>query len=719
MLTICLDESGAFEDNSYTKPLIIGGLVYTGDDFAKEEKRIEQFYKDCCRELNVSYPEALHSTENNYSDNSKLMEKVLTYIKEHDKYYFTAMIAYHKTGDNNGTKDKVISNIADINYGANLYERMATKFIYNNIFYNPDLQKSNNFVNLRLATRSQVLRKKDSSLIQELEKLGYDERVQDDKHIFYLTKSSTFKAALSTKIYENNLDDKIQFDLKVESINYNIDSSTSPFLYLADNVCEIIKNKIKSADNTTNMTKIIKLMKEVVNRDFYCFAFDNIDLIWTNILEKLKQKDLIGVLKGVAEIEFSKSVYQNLYLNYWMPKIKESISNLFDEKLIDTYLAELDYFFSKKESEYEYGLAISKKLLEIVENKKIAKGNYFKYKVNEKIAIAYNHRGAVGKSLDYFLKANSLVECGIPILDVLNLKNRIAVAYENACDFNKALDILTNLLPKLEKIEEALFDVAADMDIDNSASYYICEKGKVLSNIGQVYSFLNNTFKAEEYFLEALETFNSDLNKKITRSYLKHLYIENNEKEKYEKLLFEDYNTSNFDAIKTKILENKDRYELFYYVKSLNLLYSNDVTYEFVKNLVRYIERYMDDLTIIEHPFELIIKHLAELCLKMDMTEMADTLTNKYLNKVTNSEFTINIIIQKSYLDILRLKLNKCANLKEIEKNKKAQKRILAVIKQVIIDEGIESDIFNNFIESTDNSEMFDILDKLLSYMYN
>ena len=197
------------------------------------------------------------------------------------------------------------------------------------------------------------------------------------------------------------------------------------------------------------------------------------------------------------------------------------------------------------------------------------------------------------------------------------------------------------------------------------------------------------------------------------------MYIENNEKEKYEKLLFEDYNTSNFDAIKTKILENKDRYELFYYVKSLNLLYSNDVTYEFVKNLVRYIERYMDDLTIIEHPFELIIKHLAELCLKMDMTEMADTLTNKYLNKVTNSEFTINIIIQKSYLDILRLKLNKCANLKEIEKNKKAQKRILAVIKQVIIDEGIESDIFNNFIESTDNSEMFDILDKLLSYMYN
>ena len=37
--------------------------------------------------------------------------------------------------DNNGTKDKVISNIADINYGANLYERMATKFIYNNIIF--------------------------------------------------------------------------------------------------------------------------------------------------------------------------------------------------------------------------------------------------------------------------------------------------------------------------------------------------------------------------------------------------------------------------------------------------------------------------------------------------------------------------------------------------------------------------------------------------------
>ena len=475
---------------------------------------------------------------------------------------------------------------------------MATKFIYNNIFYNPELIEKNDFVNLRLATRSSgkldINKNNEKKLIVEFEKLGYDKKVvNNNEYTFYLTKAATFKTALSTKIYETNYNKKVQFDLKVESILYNEKSNNSPFLFLADTVCEIIKRQIKNMNYTTNIEKLNNSLKSKVSRDSYFFVFDNVDLIWTKIMENIREKELIKVLEGIAKINYSNSVYKNYYLNFWIPKIKEKVNNLFNNNLIDSYIANLDSYFSKDKSEYDIGMFIAEKLLEIIEDKKIKNSDYIKYKIYEKIAVANNHKGIINNATNYFQKAEKLINngCNINIIDIINLKNREIELYENSFDYEKALNSLMNLKPNIEKIEDAFLDIAINLDIHNDKSYYLREKGKILSHIGQVYGFLNKEEEAEKYFLEALELFNMENDKRVTKNYLKHLYIENGEKEKYEKLMLEDYSTADYKELMKIIFDKNDRFELFYYIKSLNMLYSEDVDKDFNKSLIKELNK--------------------------------------------------------------------------------------------------------------------------------
>lgn len=718
MITICLDESGNFEDKKYTRPLIIGGLVYTGDDFGKEEERIKNFYIDLCKKMGINYPEALHSTDNDSSLNAALTEGVIEYLKEHEKYCFTAIIKYNNSDEND--KDERISNIADTSYGGNLYENMATKFIYNNIFYNPDLINKNDIVNLRLATRSVKLYKdKDKALIEQFNKLGYDKNDYGAYYIFYLTKAATFKTALSTKIYESNYDKKIQFDLKVESINYKKESTTSPFLFLADNVCEIIKREIKSMNNVPSIEKLNNLLRQKVNRDFYCFTYDELDLIWTKVMQSIKDKDLIKVLHSIAKLTYSDSNNKKYYLSFWLPKTKEIIKDIFDGNMIDSYIANLDYYFSKDKSEYDIGMFIAEALLEIIDNISISNSGYIRYKIYEKLAIANNHRGDISKASEYFKKSNGVIADGnnINMLDIINLKNREVELYENSFNYQKALENLLALKPNVEKIEDAFLDIAVSLDINNDKSYYIREKGKILSHIGQVYGFLNNREEAEKYFYEALELFNKINDKKVTRSYLKHLYIENKEREKYEKLMMEDYNTSDYKELMSIIFKNQDRFELFYYIKSLNMLYVSDIDEEFIKNLIKEVNKNVLSDSILPHPVELIIKHIVLLCIKSNMESQADEIL-KHMKKMMNIGFTINIIICKCYIDIYRLIKSKLkqSDEKRVKTQNKLIKDQLVNIEKYFKD---EADSVKININCHDIDECINGLDKIITYTYN
>ena len=176
-------------------------------------------------------------------------------------------------------------------------------------------------------------------------------------------------------------------------------------------------------------------MKEKVNKEFICFIHDDIDLIWTRLVERLNEKDLIGALEKIAEIENSLNDNKKLYIDFWIPKIESELINIFDKYSIENYLLKFAGFFNKDKSEYEKGMIIAKRLLKVLDYVDVRSLDLIKYKINEKIALAHNHRGAISKAIQHFNICESLKSKGIQVTDYLNTLNRKTVALSNACAF--------------------------------------------------------------------------------------------------------------------------------------------------------------------------------------------------------------------------------------------------------------------------------------------
>lgn len=747
MLTICLDESGIFEDENYNKPLIIGGFVYVGEDFKEEEDRLRNFYINACNEMEyelskklgrsirIKYPNGIHSTDNKGNIgreiNKLLGEKVINYLKKNDKYYLTAMVKSKDMKERfNESKDfneesNVIASILDFNKGANLYERMATKFLYNNIFYNPILKEHNNRVNLNLATRT-ISVKKDSEIYEELVKLNYNNKENNDGTLrFFVTGSSTFKAALSTKIYESSVNRNIDYTLNVESINYR-QEGTTPFLYLADNICDILKEQSKEIKGRFDVLKFVNVMKEKVNKEFICFIHDDMDLLWTRLVERLNEKDLMGSLEKIAEIENSLNNNKKLYVEFWIPKIEDELKKIFDKHSIENYLLKLDGFFNKDRSEYEKGMIIARRLLNVIESVDIRGLEVIKYKINEKIALAHNHRGAISKAIEHFNICESLKSKGIQVTDYLNTLNRKTVALSNACAFEKSIEELKLLLPQYIKIKDIYLDIAADMDMESEDSFIVREEGKILSGIGQNLSFIKEYDEAEKYFNEALQSFSSKGDRGITKSYLIHMYIDSKNREKYEQNIGELLGSIDLKEQLDKIFENSkkiDRYLLFIYTKALNELYGEIVDNALVEKLINNVNKMMDEREFNQHPKEMIIKNVSQLAFKKGFKTEAEYLMKEHLDDIKEADFTIKLIVEKAKIDYLCLKKGKIHENNKVEREKidKEITKHIEVIKNEVIKEELAKEIFNNLLitESSNVKACLEVLNDRLSYMYN
>lgn len=748
MLTICLDESGNFEEEKYHKALIVGGVVYTGDDFEDEEKRLKQFYINACdeiaselskelgREIIVEYPQSLHSTDNNKFNknietipqkiNKLLNKKVMEYIKKSGKYNLTAMLKNSEMEEDLeiDAEEVSVKTMVDFKNGSNLYERMATKFLYNNIFYNPILADKNNKVNLNLATRT-IKVEKDSELFNQLKNLDYGKRKNDDgAYRFFVTEAATFRSALSTKIYESEVNKNIECSLNVESIDYK-EGKTTPYLYLADNICDIIRNEIREIKGELNILKLIEVIKAKTGNDMFCFIHDDVDLIWTRLIEKIQEGNLIGAFEKIGEIKKSNCKHKDLYINFWVPKVKDKLEEIFNEKMMDTYLGNLDYYFTKEASSYEKGMEIAQNLLELIENKNVRNKEYIKYRINEKIALSYNHRGAIDKSLNYFNACEKLKTSGVSVMEYLSTMNRKTVALMNACAYEEAMNELSKHIKHYEKIECAYLEIAATLDMESEKSYEVEAKGKILSGLGQSLAFMRKYSEAEEKFIEALNTFKDNGNRAVTNSYLIHLYIETRDKENYEKQIKEIYQTTDLKEQMKKIFSAKkiDRYGLFIYVKALNVLYSEEVDEEFVINLENKIKKFIKDSDFNQHPKELVIKHLAQLLYKKGLKTKSNRLMEKHIDTIEDSEFTIKAIIEKAKIDYLELRKNEFHINNEVER-RKIDKIIINHIdnlKEEIKKEEKTSKVFEDLLntESLNVIKCKNIISERLTYMYN
>ena len=594
MITIGLDEYGHFELEDFA---FVGGLVYDGDDYKEEGQRILNFLKNCCEEVNANYPEDLHlDKKSNKKGNKNAVKKVkdyiskniATYLKENGKYHIVCMVR-----DNTYRKDyNTKSNLIDDDFAGNRYEHMMCETINNIIFNN--ILKEEKDINLNIATRISVIPFEEKDKINEFEKLNYKHKKEYKPNLytnkngiklpsksFFGTDEKTFRTFLFTiMLYKRN---KNKNSKEKEEFNFN-NVNITPIDYKSSNNMEFLY----LSDFICSYIKNKYLKEKNLNKEEYEYKF-NFD----------------EFCKEALEISANKEPYIWVY---------EDIDGIYN-KIMDSYYERnlfnvLSYLYDGSKSESKY-------------------------------AKFYN---------DYWFKEilNKLKD-NVPIEKYLETANRQSVNCSNKFEFERALELSEYNEECFKIIKETKKEIAELNENKGEDSWKVSELGKCLSSSGQYLAFMRKE-EAIKKFEEAIEEFNGEeRNIRQTLSYILHFAIDNNDKDLYEKNCVKYFYGAEsfeeqFDNIINGTFKGFDRdYGLYVFVKALNKMYFDEVKLDFV-NKIR-TTKYKNELEfkIDSHPWELIYKHLASLCLKKDKEKYFKDCIEKALN-IESDDLTVKII---------------------------------------------------------------------------
>lgn len=751
MITLCLDESGKFEDCN-EKIKFIGGLIYTGDDYEEEKQRIESSLINLCKQIENSiknnnsnyefnYPKSIHvgnikiynainhseeKVESSIKRKAKVMieDWFLDYIKKSGKYKLTCLVKDPYFNNESRVKTeygnkKVGSNILNLHNASNLYERMVCRLIYNNILYNPQ-QEENDIINLEIAKRTVVL-DKDNEKLKEYKALGYNINDDDDKIKVYLTDQKTFKAALTTKLYESSVPINSNINLNVESIFYwdkeeNSKQGTTPYLYMADFACGIIRDWFKSYKSDFDIIDAIKDLRKKYGLELVSWIYGEIDFIWSDIIESFKKKDLIGCLSNIYDLKNSSSKYTEFYEKYWIEPLMKKIDSIFDKNKMQTYLEAIESYMTKESQNYEKGLYLGEELWKIITVYDLDDKykDRLKYKMADVFIRGYNHRGDLLKAQEYFEICKELRN-SVTIDEYIATLIRAAEIDANSFDFKAAETNLEGVLFCIDELKQTYEEIAGYNNLNKSSTYALPSRGKILSSLGQFSAFQGCYDEAKEYFLQALEEFTDDINKKVTLSFLLHLFIDNNDRSAYEKDAVTYFGVSDLQEQFNLLINstNKDNYALFVYIKALNVFYEDVISKDFI-NYVINMDYEKLGFKVNVHPWQLIYKHMAYLAAKTIGGSRPKNLIEKAINCVDQKKITIDIIDKFTEIDYLNtFSLKDSKSLKEINSK-------LTELRRLINKEDIIKNQFKDFLNAKDEdiSECVKELKRKIRYMY-
>jgi len=244
------------------------------------------------------------------------------------------------------------------------------------------------------------------------------------------------------------------------------------------------------------------------------------------------------------------------------------------------------------------------------------------------------------------------------------------------------------------------------------------QRGKIYSSLGQFYGFEGEKDEALKYFSKALDEFKYsriDKNRETTLSYLLHLAVEQRDFELFEKYMKELWNSSDLEEIFKKITDNKSnkrRYQLYLYLKALDTFYIESVSEKLLNNIVDFDYKGSDFEQV--HPWELIYKYLAIICLKKQSRNKAQNMINKIdeIDKIKGIGGTIKLININSKIEYLQLdsKLNKSQNQGEIDKLLSKMERVLTKYTNI-------NKVFGS-VRSENGKLQLDKLNTVFTYMY-
>lgn len=734
MLSIFLDESGDFEDSAYNVKFI-GGLIYTGDDLEEESKRLEDYLKTRCSKLNINYPQGIHTTEQNNAPESVKIKEIIkdslvSYIRSNGKYNFVYLIK----GKNTKSYINNTSNIVEERNASNLYDNMIANLIQNFLFYNPYLKDEK--YKLNIATRIAAVPKENKSKIEEYESLGYEGRLSkaNNKYIFHLNSNTGIKSAISSKIIENRMDKDIQtIDLQVETINYKKYSHqkrkpTTPFLYAADIACDIIKTTIANVSDSKNkyrntgnklknirqsdfyITETISELEKISGNNAFAWAYDDIEGLWGDLNLAIYRKDLLSALEYLYEIKTSNSPFAEFYYNFWCKDLIEDMKTIFNEDELELYLSKIEaYSLNKDKAKYEKGLFIAKYINKFLSSLNIRHKDKYIFKLNDILLRGYNHRGDTingYKCIEICRQRKDQIDT----LEYIEFMTRELQVYVNEFNYDKCIEKAEEIQLYLSIYKDMEEKIANELDKKPVGNIRI---GKILSSLGQFYSFKNEKALALENFEQALIEFEgSDIDIETTKSYIMHLAIAQKDYELFIKYANELWKDKELELIFEDIVESKSRFKLFVYLKAINAFYLTDLGSQLWNKILT--TDYNKAGFEIVHPWELIYKYMAIISLKKGFEREGQNRIEK-IDEVFEKAETIKLINMYSRIEYFTLE----SQLDE-KKNKDNDKKIQIQKKDMInlLDKYPKiREVFEPAI--SDNEINLETIKDIFSYMYS
>lgn len=689
MVVVALDEGGNFENlKPSAKCMYIGGVVFQckDDDARKKElERLQTFLEESCSKEGCKYPKDLHYNRCdgqiiNFETANKVKNAVIKSLPDFlngngewasngpkGTYYIYALVG-DKNGinyfENNGLNKinsiEEISNLINDNVSSNRYEHMAYRAIEDLLFYNTRFHDNN--VRLNLATRVFNL-KNNRDLEKETIQTGHEKHDIYDS-TFKATTLSSYRAALISMI-QNSTRKNIHFeDISVESIFYGNNPQHNlkqGFLYLSDIVCNVYGSILEHCNQAdSGIEQLWQQCQQYAPKRFYVWSYDDFDQKYREIYKSFVAKDYYNCLKNIYLVSRENEKSAKVYDSLWFDDIKKSIlfSNTEDEfEYVEKSINQLEMELENSEIHVDEARFIHQFLKSKTENicektKDDSRSIVLLYNLYKSEMTIYNHEGNYEASNSAFQMCKRYSQY-VDVEEFLELQNLYSVKLLDSGEFEKATELtLENC--ELEKMV-------------NEVKSYICpeikksiHQGRTFSQLGQCYSFLENYVNANENFQKSLLCYGGDdFNSTITRSYLLHMYIEQKNKNDYEKQALIYFGSENIKNQLLDILNNLEnspvtnKFKLYVYMKALFIFYVDDLKMnnpKLLKEILLKLETIKNLKSNVSHPWEMIYKYAAFCCLNVGNKEYNDK-AEEYINFAKTSLVNVDGGILQKIID--------------------------------------------------------------------
>lgn len=594
----------------------------------------------------------------------------------------------------------------------------------------------NSHISIDFATRS--VNTDETGNPQDYREAGF---YTDDSHGTNLVSVSNDRT-VHDYLRARTIDDEVTWQPDIEqdlsSISYNKENMLRQgFLYLADSLCSYLTFDLKTTgdDRLTEIEQRLENLLPKARTILLCY--DDVDELYENAMDAWREEDLYRCLGIIYETQQEEGAAAKLYEKRWFRNLLDLIrENAAEDALHDAVDA-------LSEDVDSAGLHPSRSLFayevirDAVESRKLFRGDgRTLYRLYDAGWSVYSRCGMEQEAEQCQKKAEKYRGTASIEERILEMC-KTAGHYENLLDFDKAQKQAQEAMALAEVIQD-VFAVSSDV---KPATPNICY-GIAWSELGKVYSYQHDT-QAENCFRKALEQMTLDEDKRrVVQSYLLHYYIEMGlvadhrkdpemleaYREKYE-TCFTDYIGMDRDAYRTeKKVELYDAFRLIVEEGAVSKTDSprfalGDALYVFCKawyvfyrtQKLGHMKAVLEDirgqihmlapeehLNQYDHPYELISKNLALLCIQHQKKEAED-----YLVRADRVGISGREVLHR----IARFGRIECLN--KQKRTEEAQKQIRALYEELCAEK------LAGFEPGASQELMWEKLRKAFTYMHH